>query len=56
MGVGGFRYEEFQTIMKLVHANKLKGIVGATFPLQESAEAHQLMESRNFFGKIILTT
>ena len=56
MGVGGFRYEEFQTIMKLVHANKLKGIVGAKFPLQESAEAHQLMESRNFFGKIILTT
>jgi NADPH:quinone reductase-like Zn-dependent oxidoreductase len=55
MGVGGFSSSEFGTIMNLVNAQKLKGIVGPTFALSECSKAHETMESRDFFGKIILT-
>jgi NADPH:quinone reductase-like Zn-dependent oxidoreductase len=55
MGIGGFRAEEFDTVMRLVRNGVFKGVVARVFPLQEAAEAHKLMESRDFFGKIILT-
>ncbi len=56
MGIGGFRTSDFERIMQLTHQGKLKGTVGRVFPLSETADAHRLMESRDFFGKIILTT
>ncbi len=56
MGIGGFRTSDFETVMRLVHQGKLRGAVGRVLPLSETAEAHRLMESRDFFGKIVLTT
>ena len=41
--------------MKLVNMGKLRGYVGATFPLAQARQAHELMEARNFSGKIVLT-
>lgn len=54
MGVGGFRAEEFATVMRLTQNEVFKGVVGRVFPLHEAADAHRLMESRDFFGKIVL--
>ncbi len=54
MGVGGFRAEEFATVMKLVENGTFKGVVAKEFPLSEAADAHRLMESRDFYGKIVL--
>ncbi len=54
MGVGGFRAQEFATVMKLVENGILKGVVAQEFPLQQAADAHRLMESRDFYGKIVL--
>jgi NADPH:quinone reductase-like Zn-dependent oxidoreductase len=54
MGIGTWRNAEFGTIMKLVERGIFKGIVHKTFPLEEVAEAHRLMESREFYGKIVL--
>jgi NADPH:quinone reductase-like Zn-dependent oxidoreductase len=54
MGVGGFRAEEFATVMKLVEHGILTGVVAREFPLAAAADAHRLMESRDFFGKIVL--
>jgi NADPH2:quinone reductase len=54
MGVGGFRAEEFATVMKLVENGTFKGVVAREFPLDEAADAHRLMESRDFYGKIVL--
>lgn len=54
MGIGGWRNAEFATIMKLVEQKKLRGVVSKSFPLAETREAHALMESRDFYGKIIL--
>ena len=54
MGIGGWRNAEFATIMKLVEQKKLKGVVFQSFPLSAVQDAHALMESREFYGKIIL--
>ncbi len=41
-------------ILQLVGAGKLKPIVDRTMPLAEARAAHQLLESRAAFGKIVL--
>ncbi|MEE8110771.1 MAG: zinc-binding dehydrogenase [bacterium] len=45
---------ELATIIKLLEAGKLKPIIDRKLPLQEAAEAHRIMESRQVFGKLIL--
>lgn len=45
---------DMPTIMKLVNARKLRGVVSQVFPLAEAARAHQVMERSEFFGKIVL--
>jgi NADPH:quinone reductase-like Zn-dependent oxidoreductase len=35
-------------------AGKVKPVVHKSFPFSEAAEAHQLMESNNHIGKILL--
>ena len=32
----------------------IRGIIHQTFPLEEAAKAHEVMESLNFFGKLVL--
>jgi NADPH:quinone reductase len=39
---------------KLIDAGKLKVHVGKTFPLEEAAEAHKLLETGSMMGKIVL--
>ena len=41
-------------VLDLVAAGKLKPVIFRSFPLAEAAEAHRLMESRNFFGRMVL--
>ncbi len=41
-------------LLRLWSAHRVRPIVGATFPFEEAAEAHRLMESRNSTGKVIL--
>ncbi|MHB8481878.1 MAG: zinc-binding dehydrogenase [Nitrospiria bacterium] len=45
---------ELMTIVKLMEEKKLHPIVDRTFPLQEAAKAHELLESRKVFGKLVL--
>ena len=40
----------------LIEAGKVKPVVFTTFPLENAAEAHRLMEESGHMGKIILTT
>lgn len=54
MGSGGRTRRSFGDLMKCVHNGELKGIVGQTFPLTEVPEAHRVMESREFFGKLVI--
>jgi NADPH:quinone reductase-like Zn-dependent oxidoreductase len=43
------------TIVPLVEAGKLKAVVDQVLPLSEAAQAHQLLEERRQFGKVVLT-
>ena len=54
MGSGGRSRREFADFMRLVNMGVLHGVVGKVFPLEKAGEAHRLMESRDFFGKIVL--
>ena len=45
---------ELMDVLKLIGQRKLKPVVDSVFPLAEAREAQRKMESREFFGKIVL--
>jgi len=45
---------ELRKVMGLVAEGRLKPIVHQAFPLAQAAEAHRVVDSRDFFGKVIL--
>jgi NADPH:quinone reductase-like Zn-dependent oxidoreductase len=45
---------ELRKVMGLVADARLKPIVHKAFPLAQAAQAHRVVESRDFFGKVIL--
>jgi NADPH:quinone reductase-like Zn-dependent oxidoreductase len=55
--IGSFVYTrpEVEICLELAARGKITPQVHATFPLEEAREAMDLMESRAFFGKIVLT-
>ena len=46
--------EEFQQVLNFVEAAQAKPIIDRIFPLSEAAAAHQYMEERKPFGKVVL--
>lgn len=56
--IGSFVFDrnEVETCFRLVARGVLEPQVAATFPLEQAKEAMEMMESRDFFGKIVLTT
>lgn len=45
---------ELRKVMGLVADGKLKPVVHKAFPLAQAAEAHGVVDSRDFFGKVVL--
>ena len=45
---------ELMEALKLLGRRELKSVVDSAFPLKDAAAAHKKMESREFFGKILL--
>lgn len=45
---------ELYTVLKLVGEKKLRPVVDRIFPLAEAAEAHERLEQREQFGKVVL--
>ena len=54
MRSGGRSNRTFADFMKVVHHGSLHGIVANVFPLDEVASAHQAMEDRDFYGKLVI--
>jgi NADPH:quinone reductase-like Zn-dependent oxidoreductase len=54
-GVFMSRKEDLRLIVEMVARGTLRGVIHDTFPLKDAARAHQTMEDRAFFGKLILT-
>lgn len=44
-----------EKVWPLIENGKIKAVIHKTFPLAESAKAHELMESSTHIGKIVLT-
>jgi len=42
--------------MKHVEAGRLHAVIDRVLPIGEIAEAHRVLENREAFGKIVLTT
>jgi NADPH:quinone reductase-like Zn-dependent oxidoreductase len=47
---------ELMNALKFIGERKLKAVIDSSFPLKDAAEAQRKMESRDFFGKILLHT
>ncbi len=45
---------ELTDVLKLVGQRRLKAVIDSVFPLSEAREAQRKMDSRDFFGKILL--
>ncbi|WP_419919578.1 quinone oxidoreductase family protein [Candidatus Poriferisocius sp.] len=58
MGVGRPDNQRIAATMRellaMIHQGRVTPVIAATFPLEEIAQAHRLMESSAFFGKIVL--
>ncbi len=54
--IGSFVYsrEELEKVLALGARGMIKPLIAKTFPLEEAREAMALLESREFFGKILL--
>lgn len=48
--------EDFRSLLKFFNLSWVKPIIETVCPLKEAAKAHELMESRRHFGKIVLRT
>jgi NADPH:quinone reductase-like Zn-dependent oxidoreductase len=55
--IGSFVYTkaEVETCLELARRGRIVPLVHQTFPLEQAKDAMDLMESREFFGKIVLT-
>ena len=54
-GVFMGRNEDLRQIVEMVARGTIRGIVHDTFPLADAARAHEVMEARSFFGKLVIT-
>ena len=54
-GVFMGRKEDMRQIVEMAGRGVIRGVIHETFPLEDAAKAHEVMESRNFFGKLVLT-
>ena len=54
MGVFMGSNQDLQRIVDMVDRRKLKGVIHRIFELADAVKAHETMESRDFFGKLIL--
>jgi alcohol dehydrogenase len=56
LGSTGYTQDDIATAVALVAHGKLRPVVGHRFTLGETAVAQTLLETRAFFGKIVVTT
>ena len=48
------RKEDLRQIVDMAARGVIRGVIHQTFPLEKAADAHEAMEGRNFFGKLVL--
>ncbi len=46
--------QSIRDVLRLIADGKLRPVLAQSFPLAEARAAHELLESRQFFGNIVL--
>ena len=46
--------EDMRQIVAMLNRRTIKPVIHQVFPLEQAAEAHRVMEGRDFFGKLVL--
>ena len=54
-GVFMGRNQDLSQILEAVANEQIRGVIYQTFSLDEVARAHEVMEARQFFGKLIIS-
>ena len=54
MGVGRGTPDDMRALLQLLALGRVRSVIHQRFPLQEAVAAHRLLESSNFFGKVVL--
>ena len=54
-GVVMGRKEDMRQIVEMAGRGVIRGVIHQTFPLEDAARAHEVMEGLSFFGKLVLT-
>jgi threonine dehydrogenase-like Zn-dependent dehydrogenase len=54
MGVGRGSPQDMRELLRLLALGRVRPVIHARFPLQEAVAAHRLLESSQFFGKVVL--
>ena len=54
-GSDGWRRQDLIDLLDAVQNDSIIPVIGATLPLEETAEGHRLLEDREIFGKVIIT-
>ena len=54
LGSNGYSKENIADALEHVAAGRVKPVVSHRLPLQRAREAQALMETRQFFGKVVL--
>lgn len=47
-------HQDYVTAMSLIFQGKLKAVIGATYPIEQVAEAERALEEGKVFGKVVL--
>jgi NADPH:quinone reductase-like Zn-dependent oxidoreductase len=55
LGVFMGRNEDLRQVVEMAGRGVIRGVVHQTYPLQDAARAHEAMEGRGVFGKLVLT-
>ena len=54
LGSNGWRREDLLALLNLVRTRQLTPVIDQVLPLAQGIEACQLLEERQFFGKIVV--
>jgi NADPH2:quinone reductase len=54
MGVGRGSSNDMRELLRLLALGRVRPVIHQRFPLQEAVAAHRLLESSQFFGKVVL--
>ena len=54
MGVGRGAPDDMRELLRLLGLGRVSSIIHQRFPLQAAVDAHRLLESSSFFGKVVL--